>query len=78
MERHKIPNASLKEYNEVGFTLQVSLSNLKYLGVVLPFMAHDCWSFKKISIELINHFQNQAFPRRNEEKYCQENEKLFQ
>ena len=78
MERHKIPNASLKEYNEAGFTLHVSLSNLKYLGVVLPFMAHDCWSFKKISIELINHFQNQAFPRRNEEKYCQENEKLFQ
>ena len=65
MERHKIPNASLKGYAEAGSTLRVSLSNLKYLGVGHPFMAHDCCFFKKVSIQLINHFQNQAFPRRN-------------
>ena len=63
IKRNRISNTSIKRYSETGSPWQVSLSKLKYWVVVPPFMTHDCWSFNKISIQVIIFFENQNFLR---------------
>ena len=58
---NKTSNTSMKRYAETGSLWGAPLSRLKYWVVVPPFMKHDCWSFNKISIQVMKFFPKPNF-----------------
>ena len=61
MKRNKISNTSMKSYAALGSPWRTPLSRLKYWVVVAPFITHDCWYFKKSSVQVIKFFPKQNF-----------------